>query len=407
MNIVVTTEQRFFAHDGAIYVDGMSGYRFWHRYLQVFDAVYVMARITMDQPVPARAVRADGPGVYFVALPYYVGPLAAAMCLPQLLSTIWRNVPRTSAYSLRTPGVVATLLYIALRLRRLPYAVEVVGDPNESLSYRALHKWWSLVARWPLVAVTRHMVANATCSSYVTARTLQARYPNSCGGFTNYVSDVALPEYIVHLLEGAPAEELAVAPSHKLTGPLRLIFVGSLAQRYKGLHVLLEALAQCLAADCDMLLHVIGDGEYRAKYVEQSERLGLADRVVFLGSVTHEQVFEQLLAADLFVMPSLVEGLPRAMIEAMACALPVIGSDVGGIPELLSDEMMVPPGNVAALAAKLLLLARSPDLRAAVAARNRRVAADYHPLCLSARHRTFLQHVRLSSDHNATSGVPA
>ena len=109
---------------------------------------------------------------------------------------------------------------------------------------------------------------------------------------------------------------------------------------------------------------------------------------------TSEAVREQLDRADLFVLPSHQEGLPKAMVEAMARALPCIGSTVGGIPELLPPEDLVPPGDVAALASKIREVATNPDRMARMSARNLEKATEYRDEVLSEQRNEFYRYVR-------------
>jgi hypothetical protein len=114
--------------------------------------------------------------------------------------------------------------------------------------------------------------------------------------------------------------------------------------------------------------------------------LGIGERVHFRGQLTAgEAVRAELDAADLFCMPSRTEGMPRAMLEAMARALPCIGSTVGGIPELLPPEDLVPPGDVAALAAKIRDSIGDPVRMAAMSARNLERAHRYREEILRER----------------------
>ena len=84
--------------------------------------------------------------------------------------------------------------------------------------------------------------------------------------------------------------------------------------------------------------------------------------MTFLGQLpAGEMVRAQLDKADLFILPSKTEGLPRALVEAMARALPCIGTTVGGIPELLPSEDLVPPGDVKALAETIEDVLRRPE----------------------------------------------
>ena len=98
--------------------------------------------------------------------------------------------------------------------------------------------------------------------------------------------------------------------------------------------------------------------------------------------------------ADLFVLPSRTEGLPKALLEAQARGLPCLASDVGGIPELLPSEDLVPAGNVAALARKMREVLAAPQRRQAMAARNLAQAREYHANTLCVRRRAFYEAVR-------------
>ena len=130
-----------------------------------------------------------------------------------------------------------------------------------------------------------------------------------------------------------------------------LIIVASLTKN-KGHVVLIEALDQIAAKIPKLKLLVVGDGPKRIKLEDYVWQLGLFDKVRFTGSI--KNVFEWLKASDLFVLPSIErEGLPVALVEAMAAALPVIGSQIGGIPEAIESNVngfLVPPKNINALA---------------------------------------------------------
>ena len=122
--------------------------------------------------------------------------------------------------------------------------------------------------------------------------------------------------------------------------------MGTLEQLYKAPDVLLDAVGQCFRQGLDLELVWIGGGQYQQQLEARAKELGLSPRVRFLGQLpAGDAVRGELDRADLFVLPSRQEGLPRAMLEAMARGLPCIGSTVGGIPELLPAEDLVPPGD--------------------------------------------------------------
>jgi glycosyltransferase involved in cell wall biosynthesis len=182
----------------------------------------------------------------------------------------------------------------------------------------------------------------------------------------------------------------------------KVLFVGSLAQRYKGADILLQAVARF---KFDILLEVIiaGDGKHRSELESLAAKLGIAGQVKFLGELpSGRAVQEQMDRATLFVMPSRTEGLPRAMIEAMARALPCLGTRVGGIPELLDDRDLVAADNADALAEKMNEVLSSPERLMEMSARNLERAQEYRPELLERRRNEFYRSLRLITEQSLT-----
>jgi glycosyltransferase involved in cell wall biosynthesis len=175
----------------------------------------------------------------------------------------------------------------------------------------------------------------------------------------------------------------------------RLLFIGSLSQMYKGADILVQALATCVRKGLDVNLEIVGDGRHRPDLESLVERLRLGRRVTFLGELPPgSAIRERLDSADVFVLPSRSEGLPRAMVEAMARGLPCIGTTVGGIPELLPPEDMVPPGNVDLLASLIEDVCINPKRMERMAMRNLAKAAEYRDDVLRSRRNDFYRHIR-------------
>ncbi|KHK01388.1 glycosyltransferase family 4 protein [Desulfovibrio sp. TomC] len=162
-------------------------------------------------------------------------------------------------------------------------------------------------------------------------------------------------------------------------GPVRLVFVGRVV-RQKGLDVLLDALSR-LPAELDYRLTIVGDGPLRPELAERAAGLGLADRVAFAGWAAREAMPGLLGGADLFVFPSRDEGMPNAVLEAMASGLPVVATRISGNEELVGDGetgFLVPPDDAPALAHALARLLADPGLcRRMGAAGRERVVREY------------------------------
>lgn len=150
-----------------------------------------------------------------------------------------------------------------------------------------------------------------------------------------------------------PAERRALRRKLHLPDTPLLTFVGRLTVA-KGLDILLDAWAQRDAALASAHLVLVGDGELRASLEQQARSVGLDRSVIFTGSTT--DTVSYLRAADAFVLPSRTEGMPVALLEAMACGLPCIATRVGGSAELIDDGQngrLVAPENANALARAL------------------------------------------------------
>jgi glycosyltransferase involved in cell wall biosynthesis len=236
--------------------------------------------------------------------------------------------------------------------------------------------------RWKFVQNQKRICRDAFASAYVTSAALQRRYPPSPGKFTTSFSDVVIKPVNV-AREQFPSQ-----------GPYRLIAIGTLATMYKGYDVLLHAVAKAIGAGLKLQLVIIGDGQHLPSMKQLAQALGIGDRVNFRGLVPFgDPIFAELDGAHLFVMPSRQEGLPRAMVEAMARALPCIGTSVGGIPELLEPTELIPPNDVPALSAKLVEVLTDPQRMMKLSKRNLEVAGNFTENVLRSRRLEFYQYL--------------
>lgn len=170
------------------------------------------------------------------------------------------------------------------------------------------------------------------------------------------------PEKILVATNGVDTERFrprdAAAARHRLGLPeegQHVVFVGYLRDA-KAVHVLVDAAGKLRAAgDTLPHIHLVGDGPELAALRSQAERLGIAERVHFHGWRPHEEIPEWMAAADIFCLPSIREGCPNVMLEALASGRPVVATRVGAAPDLASADstLLVPPSDPDALAAAL------------------------------------------------------
>jgi glycosyltransferase involved in cell wall biosynthesis len=167
------------------------------------------------------------------------------------------------------------------------------------------------------------------------------------------------------------------------SGAFEVLFVGRLVER-KGVDVLLRATAK-LRADRALRVRIVGDGPERGQLQALRDELELQDVVEFTGAISNEALARRFAECSAFVLPAVVdskgdtEGLGVVLIEAMQNTRPVIGSDAGGIPDIVRHEetgLLVPSGDVAALAAAIRRLIDEPALAAKLAEQGRRYVED-------------------------------
>ena len=361
-------------------------YRSWSRYLGSFGSARVAARVETSEGSLDDLARADGPGVSFCALPHYIGPAGFLQVRHEIRLRLAAAFEWGDAVIVRAYSPLSTQLFQTLRRDGYPYALEVVSDPHDAFAPGAVRHPLRWAFRWWFARSLRRQCAEACAVAYVTRESLQRRYPAAAASFTTHYSSIDLEEG--HFVAAPrPVSPRPEAP--------RLIFVGSLAQMYKGPDILLDALAACRRQGLDLRLTIVGDGRHRLELERRAAALDLSDRVRFTGEVRAGDAVRQLLdAADLFVLPSRTEGLPRAMIEAMARGLPCIGTSVGGIPELLETDDLVPPGAVGVLAQRIASVLSDPERLARMSARNLLRSREFADSELQQRRNRFYEEVR-------------
>jgi glycosyltransferase involved in cell wall biosynthesis len=238
--------------------------------------------------------------------------------------------------------------------------------------------------RAPVVA-TYHGVPDAGAGGWVRQGPLAGRRPPA-QNVVRLVADAAVGRlvdmtvapsramagFLVGYLRMSPRKVTVIhngvrpVPARPLSGPARVFATVGSFDRSKSVPLLIDAFAQLACRWPDVRLLLIGDGEERVRVERQVAAMGLGHRVELLGY--RRDVRTQLSRADAFVLPSINENLPLALLEAMSAGLACVASDVGGIPEVLTDGagLLVPPGDVTALSRAMARLASEPGLAPAL-----------------------------------------
>lgn len=393
------------ASDGSVWTRVTYDHAFWQRYLAVFDSVRIVARAKLDPQLDDRYKPVTGPGVEFWPVPFYIGPGQFLLRRRAVRNSLTDALGEKDALLCRVGSLLADELLPMLWDTGRTYGLEVVGDPYEAMGPGAIrHPLRPLFRAWATHSM-KQQCSRAVAVAYVTREKLQRRYP--CPAHSVGISDVtnlqfkASPKVFTTNYSSIACENADFvdhARQFQVRERPRILFVGSFAQMYKGPHILIDAV-KCIVPTLDPTVVVIGDGKHRREMEAMTARSGLSNQIRFLGELpAGKAIRDQMDLATLFVMPSLTEGLPRAMIEAMSRALPCIGTTVGGIPELLDAEDLVPPGDAVSLANKILEVIGQPERLARMSKRNLDRAQEYRPEVLEKRRVEFYKFLRRDTE---------
>lgn len=317
----------FKARNGQVYSSGGFPQSIWTRYLRFSDCLTVAARLTEASNIELSGVVSSREAIKFVAIPNISGPVRWLRNYQKARELISELVREASLVIIRLPSEIGLLTFGVCRELGVPYALELVGDVRESLAHHGspVAKAYSTLAAYR----TRQAVKEAPFCIYVTNRYLQELYP--CKGVIGCASNVVLnTESSVSIQQALKEKALARKPVFGL--------IGTLETEYKGLDIAIKAIALLRGYGVPAELKVLGKGNPQ-RFVALARSLNVNQAVSFDG-VRHAgaEVNRWLDELTYYLQPSRTEGLPRALIEAMARGLPAVGSDVGGIPELLDKQ---------------------------------------------------------------------
>lgn len=315
------------APDGNIYSQGGFPADNWGRYLEFAEQLIVTAR--MHDVGSSSGVISSRDHVSFVRVPSISSPKLALTNRLEAREILTQEISRADHLIARLPSEIGLLAINVARKLGKKFSVELVGDP-----FTALFHYPKLYAKLyaPLLSLrTRMAVSSSRACIYVTRNKLQTLYP--CRGHSAAASNVnfnlAPWQEVEALLQGKTA---ATRKSFSL--------IGSMATDYKGVDIAIKALSLLIEKGLDCDLRVLGPGNTDRLQL-LAESLGVAKNVYFDGTRNSSpEVLAWLDQQTFYLQPSRSEGLPRSLIEALSRGLPAAGSDRGGIPELLPDELI-------------------------------------------------------------------
>lgn len=330
MRVFVATEAVVCRVDNAYYTNN-SFIKTLERYYNVFHEIVLCTRI--------RACKKSDLPISFVEATDYISD---TVDLSGLMQAALGKKDREMKQKIRTcklviarvPSVVANRAANISRKLKIPYMVEVVGciwDSywNYSLSSKPL--------AGPSYLSMRHVVKNADYAMYVTENFLQRRYPCSCESI--HASNVK-----IDCGEKGVIENRLKRIENKKSQTYTLFTAAAIDVAYKGQEYVIRAMKILRGKGIHVQYRLAGNGD-KARLTKIAEENGVLDQIVFLGGLPHEDVITEMDHADIYIQPSLQEGLPRSVIEAMSRGCPCLGAKTAGIPELIDPECVFKRAN--------------------------------------------------------------
>lgn len=353
MDMVFVYEDKI-AQDAAgnYYTGSAFSQEVFDRYLKHFDHITLLMRKADVDPNDVETLgkmnRVYSDKIDVVILPNtaaslrnFVDPHIRA----QFKQAVLKELKPNRAVIIRAPSNSGTIAADYCHAHGIPYLAEAVGCPWDSLWNHSLKGKVLATGMWKDF---RRMMRNADYAVYVTSVFLQQRYPTN--GESAAISDVELQPMDDSILE----KRLEKIRSY--SGTFKIGTAGALHVAYKGQRYVIEALSKLKdQGNTNFEYHLAGGGDPTVLQT-LAEQLGVSDQVIFDGVLRHEQMFTWFDDLDLYIQPSTVESMPRALIEAMSRGLPALGSIVGGIPELLGKECVFPRKNVEVITELLIQL---------------------------------------------------
>jgi glycosyltransferase involved in cell wall biosynthesis len=391
MRLLVVTDHKYFQGPDGVYDTYCFDRAFFDDYRAVFEDVRVAARVRSD-PMPDTARRSDGDGVSFVPLPD-LGGVRHIVASGSAYGPILRvALAEADAVCVRIPAMSGQVAAALARKLGKPVMFEMIGDPSAAMQASSHGFLASLVGRWQ-AGVVRKLVRHAVSGSYVSRRHLQKRYPPGPQTVHDSISSIRLPAETLQ-----PAKEFSAPPE-----PLKVVLVASFVP-IKCHDVLLRGVAHAIGQGAPVHLRLLGDGALRPAMEQLAAELGIAEAVTFFGHVSDRELLTRTLdESDVFAMTSASEGMPRSIIEAMARGLPAVGTNAGGIAELVAPEALFPVGDPARLGQILTELQRDPERLSELARYSEATAREFVEEVLSQRRRRLLGVLREQAEKGAVA----
>lgn len=385
--LLMSCDDYIYCYNGEYYASSQEKADFYQRYLRVFDTLRLVTRCIEEKTLAKGRVKLDR-RIEYVPIPLFQGPKQYAKTYFKIGKLIKNVAHGCDAAILRLPSTIAMRIFSKVRELGIPYATEIVYDAydgyksSESLIHKLL---WKRIDNQ-----MRAICYSANGVSCVTEHYLQQRYFTKLkNGFSSHYSSLSLPKSFYGVAREYPDKDVLVI-AHVAN---QVEFNGR-----KGHLEIIQAIAKLKDEGLRIDAKFAGKDYFGgvAKLEEYARSLGVYDQVHFVGYLSRESLGNFLDSADLFVLPTKAEGLPRVIIEAMSKGLPCISTNVSGNPELLEPHWLIDYKDVDLLVSRIKELSTDATLYESTSIYNYENSLKYEASILESRRDAFYKKLKLT-----------
>jgi len=230
--------------------------------------------------------------------------------------TIIREILNADAVHAPIPGDIGTIGMLAAFFFKKPLFVRYCGNWENKRTFAEIFWKWFLIR----FAGNRNVfLATGGCKKPPSSKNVNIKWVFSTSMSEKELTRNAVPNKEIH------NNKIVIATLGR-------------QEKGKGTELLIESLTKLIKIYPEIILNIIGDGSQLHKYKQLTHHLGVSKNVIFHGYLAHDEAIQVLKKSDLFCFPTLSEGFPKAVLEALSCNLPVITTNVSVLPELISDK---------------------------------------------------------------------
>ncbi|MDG0826068.1 glycosyltransferase [Staphylococcus equorum] len=366
MKLLWAHDHKFFYYDEKYYSKVQFSSDFWERYLDVFEEINVISRLYKFENEDIDNLNyfniSSKKNVNFHSLNYSNNALNFIKD-HKFLKKVKCLVSQNDKIIVRMPSTIGLIVGREALKQKKALAVELVGDPWEA--YTSLNSFKGNIYAPIIYMYTKLIVKNAIQVLYVTERKLQNRYPNKGVNNVN-ASNVNIEVTIGREIR----KEFTEKENYKIG------LIGFLSE-YKGIDIAIKALHNLNKSKTHKyFLSILGTGD-KEKYYRLAEKFEVIDYIEIKTLPAGDPVINWLDTLDIYIQPSKTEGLPRGLIEAMSRALPAIGTNAGGIPELIEDKYIISKGDFKKLSYLIEKILSNKKIYNTTSAKNFEKAKEY------------------------------